>query len=89
MLMGRGYPISEASVSMWENGQRLPSDPALFHHLGECLSLSEDQETALALAWVVERSFRYLEPYLALNRKAGEETEQLLASFFGSLLKRS
>jgi transcriptional regulator with XRE-family HTH domain len=88
-LVRRGYYVSETAVSMWETGERLPSDPVVFHHLGECLSLREDQETALVLAWVVERVFRHLEPYLALNPKLGLETEQLLASLFGSLPNRA
>jgi transcriptional regulator with XRE-family HTH domain len=85
----RGYQVSETALSMWESGQRLPSDPALFHHLGQCLSLGEDQETALVTACVAELVLRYLEPFMDLKRRQGGESEQLAASLFAPLLDRS
>jgi hypothetical protein len=71
---------------MWENGERLPSDPVLFHHLGACLSLTHDQEVALVLACVFEMALRYLNPYMTLKSSLDHEASQLLVSLFGSLL---
>lgn len=79
-----GYIVSETTISMWENGERLPSDPTLFHHLRHCLSLSEAQERSLMLKCVLELNFRYLEPYINLTMELDAGWAAFWDEFFGA-----
>jgi len=63
-----GFPLGESTISMWESGRRLPSDPLLFLYLSRCLNLKQDEE-ALINAWMLGKFTRKLKGYDLLVKK--------------------
>jgi hypothetical protein len=69
-LIDLDFDIGSSTIYSWETGARLPNDSRVFHFLGKCLDLSDEEEDALIDTWLKEKNYRDLLAYEKVKRES-------------------
>lgn len=64
-LEDSGFAYYNTTLSMWENGRRLPDDSAVLDALAQVLRLAKEEEEALVESYVMDLLEEHLQGYVA------------------------